>query len=357
MAKRSLGKACPSSKNLFVTRSALAAAIVAAFAMAVPGAASAETVSSSHWRPADDLARVLTSKALQYLSGQERSFIVTENGGFEPAGPDSQETNVSGIQVIGSEVSATNFSTGFTLVGLGDYQVVGQALLVMSGQNAAFLTLSGLKANIAYTDNGLNSTVHPDNESSALMITGNPDPTKNGSEQKSSVTRFVSDAAATTIIAKAEGEHAGSINGITVEGLAKAEVTGSTLNIIVSSENDSPIGDDDFTAAGISVVTYRLPNTDPEDDYSTDTTTGFFTGENTKLTVTSSTTGEKESSHIWGTDGAATAIGIFAEGGVIDIGGDAEVKVNAKGGAAVGATLFAQPLDYYDTSELVNKKS
>lgn len=102
MAKRSLGKACPSSKNLFVTRSALAAAIVAAFAMAVPGAASAETVSSSHWRPADDLARVLTSKALQYLSGQERSFIVTENGGFEPAGPDSQETNVSGIQVIGS---------------------------------------------------------------------------------------------------------------------------------------------------------------------------------------------------------------------------------------------------------------
>ena len=39
-----------------------------------------------------------------------------------------------------------------------------------------------------------------------------------------------------TIIAKAEGEHAGSINGITVEGLAKAEVTGSTLNINIGTK-------------------------------------------------------------------------------------------------------------------------
>ena len=330
-----------------ITRSALAAAVVAAFVATAPGAAFAEILDSTPWHP---ISTVQTSEELQALSGSDRTFTVTAEGGFSSGLDAEQESYVSGIQVVGSGITANNFAAHFKLVGLDEFQVVGQTLVLRGDQTIPSLTLTGSTADISFTDDGTNSTVHSDNESTALMVSGGGNPNQTATEQKGSIVRFDSDAAVTTITVKSVGEHAGSVNGISVEGLSIANVTGKELNISVESSNDEPIGELDYTACGLSVVTHRLPNVDDAMDRST----GFYTSENTKLIINAKTTGSKPSSGIWSADGAATAIGISAEGGLIEIGGDAVINVEANGGTAVGAVLNAQALDYSDTSVVVD---
>ena len=324
-----------------VTRSALAAAVVAAFAIAAPGAASA-----GDWLGAFNDSNVKTNDALQALSGQDRTFNVEDGKDKFHQGLEADESNVASIIVDdGSALAAEKFSTNFTLKGFDDYQVVGHALRLNTGSS---LTLTGSTADIAINVDGSTSTVHADNESAALMVKGSADSSKAAADQKSSVASFVSTADVTNINAAATGTYAGSVNGIALDGLAYANITGKELNINVASSNDAPINDVDYTATGLSLEAYRLPNASNGD---MDRTLGFNTGADTKLTITAKTTGTKKAGGLWHSDGAATAIGISAQGGIINIGGDAVIDVQADGGAAVGALLNAHPMDGFDTSE------
>ena len=276
-------------------------------------------------------------------------FDKTYTAGKEGDGTTKLEKNgVVGVLVGSNEnpgsVSATaeNYSASLTLE-RNNVPASAYTLILTS----APATFSGSTATLTMTskDGNKQQSENVDHAGSALLVHGyeeNPsteiDTTK--------TTKVTFSAGQTTLSTDMQGELAGSTNVLHVEGNARVDFTGSTVNITTKTASNAVVGDAGDFVAGIGIC---LEAHNAADSKKTPSTANLHTGQNTTLNINvvgTGTTLKTEKDNFYPTGGAAFLAGIYADGGELYAEGDVNVTVNAKAGTAAGLVLNGQSLDH-----------
>lgn len=251
-----------------------------------------------------------------------------------------------------ANASAENFSASLTL---NRENVPASAYTLLLNNAPATFTGSSTKLSMTTTDGLAQVEEDPDHAGSALLVHG-----PRSTAQASDTTLVSFEADTTTLEATLKGAKAASTNVLHIEGNAAVAFTGKTVNITALTESDSSGAFEHHGASPAAGIGIMLEAYSGADSAKTADTANIRTGKDTTLNIsvtgTGTTTPDSDEYSYFREGGAAFLSGIFAEGGEIYAQGDVNIKVNAKGGTAIGTVLYARALDHSDLSQLNGKK-
>ncbi len=282
------------------------------------------------------------------------NFSETYTAGQKGADTTNKEKNgVVGVLVgsndnsVSVSAKAENYSASLTLE-RNNVPASAYTLLI----NSATATFSGSTATIAMTskDGQNQESENVDHSGSALLVHGykeNSDPAIDTGK----MTKVMFSAGETKLSTTMEGAVAGSTNVLHVEGNARVDFTGKSVDISTVTASNAVDGEDGDFTAGIGIC---LEADNARDSEKTAGTANLHTGADTTLNITVEGTGttlKTKDGSFYPTGGAAFLSGIYAEGGELYAEGDVKVNVTAKAGMATGLVLTAKSLDHSSLSE------
>ena len=192
--------------------------------------------------------------------------------------------------------------------------------------NDSSLTLSGKSANISVTAN--ETVLDSSNEHHDSLFGMAVGFTDNISPEKGAVVKFDTDK--TTINVSAASETTPDVVGIEAEGFSTLNLSKGTLDVSVSSNSNviNAGGEDVPENMAIGLVQSSL-----------------ITAEGTTLNLTAKSNGDgtvtnlTDSSYEAGDNAAATALGLYTEGGSVTANGNVTVTTESRGGLSIGMDL------------------